>query len=185
MEKEPFTENEVPKDEAKESQPDRDITIKESEYKRLTKEAGEYKDKFIRAHADFENARKRLERERIEFTKYAHEGLILEFLGILDNLELSVKAAREKHEDYTAFLKGVEMVMAQIHQMLKKNGVKPIAAVGKKFDPHCHEILMQEETDQFDEGIVMEEFQKGYYLGDRVVRTTKVKLAQKKENDNE
>ncbi len=153
---------------------------KDAEYQKLAEEAAKYKDQYIRLYAEFENARKRMERERQEFVKYANEGLIAEFLSILDNLERSVEAAQAKHEDYEAFLKGVEMIMAQIHEMLKRNDVRPIEAKGLMFDPHRHEVLMQEETDGHEEGTVIEEFQKGYTLGERVIRTSKVKVAQKK-----
>jgi molecular chaperone GrpE len=94
-----------------------------------------------------------------------------------------VEAAQAKHEDYEAFLKGVEMIMAQIHEMLKKNDVKPIESRGLMFDPHRHEVLMQEETDGHEEGTVLDEFQKGYILGDRVIRTSKVKVAKKSEKE--
>ncbi len=72
------------------------------------------------------------------------------------------------------------MIMAQIYEMLKRNSVKPIEAKGKMFDPHSHEILMQEESEAAEEGTVLEELQKGYTLGDRVIRTSKVKVAKKK-----
>lgn len=153
---------------------------KDAERQKLAEEAARYKDQYIRLYAEFENARKRMERERQEFVKYANEGLIAEFLNILDNLERSVEAAQAQHEDYQAFLKGVEMIMAQIHEMLKKNGVRPIEARGLMFDPHRHEVLMQEETDSHGEGTVLEELQKGYTLGDRVIRTSKVKVAKNK-----
>ena len=166
--------------EAKESQ-DQFLQISEDEYKKLVEEVAQYKDKYVRLYAEFDNARKRMERERFEFIKYANEELLVEFLNILDDLQRSVDAAKVKHEDYAAFLKGVEMVMKQIHEMLKKNGVKPIEAKGKIFDPHCHEVLMQEETDQFDDGVVLEELQKGYCLAEKVIRTSKVKVAKKKE----
>ena len=154
--------------------------IKESEYRKILSEFEEYKDKYYRVHAEFENVRKRMERDKLEFLKYANEGLIAEFLTILDNLERSVEAARTKHEDYDAFLKGIEMIMAHIHEMLKKNGVKPIQAKGQIFDPHSHEVLLQEETDEGEDGVVVEELQKGYYFQDRVIRTAKVKVAKKK-----
>ena len=131
----------------------------------------------MRLFADFENFRKRADRERKEMIKYANQDLIIEFLGIMDDLERSVEAAQAKHEDYTAFLKGIEMVMARIYDLLKKNDVKSMETVGKKFDPHCHEILLQMPSADHDEGTVLEEFQRGYYLGDRVVRTAKVKVA--------
>ncbi|MFH1360979.1 MAG: nucleotide exchange factor GrpE [Candidatus Omnitrophota bacterium] len=163
----------------KETKPQKEkmVSVKESELEELKQEAGEYKDKFIRLYAEFENARKRMEREKFEFIKYANEGLVTEFLNILDDLERSVEAAKANHQDYTAFLKGIEMVMAHVYDMLKKNNVKPIEAKGKPFDPHLHEALMQEGTDQHPEGTIVEEFQKGYLLGDRVVRTSKVKVA--------
>jgi len=167
-------------EEKQKAKKDKVIKIKESEKRQLIEEAKEYKDKYVRLYAEFDNARKRMEREKFDFVKYANEGLIIEFLGILDNLERSVEAAQAKHEDYTAFLKGIEMVMAQVHDMLGKNNVKPIESKGKVFDHNCHEILMQEESD-VEEGTVLEEFQKGYYLGDKVVRTAKVKVAKKKE----
>ena len=75
--------------------------------------------------------------------------------------------------------------MAQIHEMLKNNSVKPIEAKGLMFDPHSHEVLMQEESDGHEEGTVLEEFQKGYTLGDRVIRTSKVKVAKRKRKKNE
>lgn len=162
--------------ESSEGAPEGKVSLKESEYHKLVKEAAEYKDRYLRLGAEFDNARKRFERDKTEFAKYAGEGLIVEFLNILDDLERSVEAASQKHQNYEAFLKGIEMVMAHIHDMLKRQGVKPIEAVGKKFDPHCHEILMQEPAEA-EEGTVLQELQKGYRLGDRVVRTTKVKVA--------
>lgn len=156
---------------------DLDISMKESEYNRLIKDAAEYKDKYLRLFAEFDNARKRMDREKMEFVKYANEGLLAEFLNILDDLERSMEAAKQKHEDYEAFLQGIEMVMAHIYEMLKKNNVKPIDVKGKKFDPHFHEPLMQEETESADEGTILDVFQKGYVFGDRVLRTAKVKVA--------
>lgn len=144
---------------------------------RWQREAAEYKDKWVRTMAEMDNLRKRSERERLQFVQYANEALVTEFLGILDDLERTVQAATSKHEDYENFLKGVELVMARVHEMLKKNDVRPMDAKGKPFDPHCHEVLMQEETDRCADGEVIEEFQKGYYLKDRVVRTAKVKVA--------
>jgi molecular chaperone GrpE len=158
------------------------IKVSESEYAQLTVEAAKNKDQYVRLYAEFENARKRMDRERLEYVRYANEELIVEFLDILDNLERSIESAKAKHEDYEAFVKGVEMVMTHIYDMLKKNGVTPILVEGKMFDPHRHEVLMQEEREDLDDGAVIEEFQKGYCLGEKVVRTAKVKVAKKKES---
>jgi molecular chaperone GrpE len=143
-------------------------------------ELAELKDRYVRLAAEFENARKRNERERIEFVKYANEGLISEFLDILDDLERTVQAAKANHHEQDALLKGIEMVMGRIQDMLKRHNVQPIKAVGEKFDPHQHEILMLVDSDEYKEGTIIEEFQKGYRLGDKVVRTAKVKVAKPK-----
>jgi len=180
------TEAQVKPDTAEKLQPDPGLAasemleISKADYENLVAEAAEYKDKYVRLFAEFENARKRTEREKLEFIKYANEGLLVQFLNILDDLERSVEAAKAQHQDYAAFLKGIELVMAHVYEMLKKNDVKPMESLGKKFDPHCHEPLMQVESNEHEDGAVVEEFQKGYYLGDRVVRVAKVKVAKQK-----
>jgi molecular chaperone GrpE len=158
------------------------VSLSVSEHKKLVDDLAQTKDKYLRVCAEFENARKRMDREKIEFLKYANKGLILEFLNILDDLERSFQAARAQHQDYTAFLKGIEMVMAHVYELLKRHGVQSIEAQGKLFDPHCHEVLLQEESDSLEDNTVIEELQKGYMLEDRVVRTSKVKVSKKKEN---
>ena len=173
------------KDEKKKEKKDDIVVLKKEEHQKLLDEVSEHKDKYLRIYAEFENMRKRTEREKLEFVRYANQELIVEFLSILDDLERSVEAARANHEDYTAFLKGVEMVMAHVYDLLRKNDVKPIEAKGKMFDPHCHEALMQEETDDAEEGTVLDELQKGYMLGDKVIRTNKVKVAKQKQNEQE
>ncbi|MBF0478369.1 MAG: nucleotide exchange factor GrpE [Candidatus Omnitrophica bacterium] len=157
------------------------VTIKQAELEALKAQLAECQNGTLRLYADFENTRKRMERDKQEFVKYANEKVIVEFLNILDDLERSVLVARSKHQDYENFLKGVEMIMSRILDMLKKHGVKSMEVVpGLSFDPHCHEVLMQEATNEMPDGSVMEELQKGYYLGDRVVRTAKVKVAKEK-----
>ncbi|MBF0385162.1 MAG: nucleotide exchange factor GrpE [Candidatus Omnitrophica bacterium] len=164
-------------------QEDKVMQIPEAEYLKLTSEAAVLRDKNLRLYAEFENTRKRMERERLEFVKFANEGLLSEILEVIDDLERTVKVAKEKHQDYDAFLKGVEMVMNKVNELLKRNGVKPIEAKGKMFDPHCHEVLIQEENADSAEGTVLEELQKGFLYNDRVLRTAKVKLAKGKEEE--
>ncbi len=161
------------------------VEVPEGEYKKLLQAVAELKDKNLRLYADFENTKKRLERDKLEFIKYANEVLLYDFLEILDDLERSVKVAQEKHQDYEAFLKGVELVMNRINSLLNKNGVKPIEAQGKMFDPHYHEVLLQEEREDCAEGTVVDELQKGFIFNDRVLRTAKVKLAKKKEEGSQ
>jgi len=161
------------------------VTLKDSEYQALLadkEEAAALKDRLMRLQADFENARKRMEKEKVDFIKYANEGIISELLNILDDLERSLEASEKNHEDHAAFLKGVEMILAHLYEILKKHEVQAIEAQGKKFDPHLHEALLQSETDGFPEGTVIEELQKGYKIEDRVIRTSKVKVAKRTEN---
>ncbi|MFA5089729.1 MAG: nucleotide exchange factor GrpE [Candidatus Omnitrophota bacterium] len=164
------------------------VLLKEPEFKELkaqAEKADDAQDKMLRLQADFENSRKRLEKERQEFVKFANEGIILELLGVLDDLERVVELAQSGHQDLSAFLKGVEMILAHLYEMLKKNGVKAIEAEGKIFDPNYHEALMQAENPAFPEHTVIEELQKGYLLHDRVIRTAKVKVSKAKAGEKE
>lgn len=153
------------------------IMVLEDEYQQMQKQLAESKEKYLRLLAEFENARKRQERERVEFIRYANEALLVDLLNIIDDLERAVVAAKEKHQDYDAFLKGVEMVMKQIADLLKKQGVEAVDPVGKPFDPYAHEILVQGPSADHDDGTVVELFQKGYKMGERIIRTAKVKVA--------
>ena len=164
------------------------VSLKESEYLKLKEEAEkakEYWDKILRLQADFDNTRKRLEREKQDFVKFANEGIILELLNVLDDLERTAELAQTKHQDFPAFLKGVEMILAHLYEMLKEYGVKPIEAQGRLFDPHCHEALMQVESKDVPENTVFEELQKGYLLNDRVIRTAKVKVSKQRTENKE
>ncbi|MBU0709767.1 MAG: nucleotide exchange factor GrpE [Candidatus Omnitrophica bacterium] len=177
--------NKNQKEEKEHSEPEKDdklITLKESEYLKLKEEADkaqEYFDRILRLQADFDNIRKRMEKERQEFVKFANEGIVLELLNILDDLERAAELTQSEHQDLSAFLKGVEMILAHLYEMLKENGVKPIETEGKIFDPHFHEALMQIEDKELAEHTIVEELQKGYMLNDRVIRTAKVKVSKK------
>ena len=158
------------------------VTLKQAEYLGLLEEAKKGKDgwdKMLRNQADLENTRKRLDREKQEFVKFANEGLILDLLNVLDDLERTVDLAESSKEDLTAFLKGVEMILAHLYEMLKNHGVKPIEAEGKIFDPNFHEALMQVENKELPEHTIIEVLQKGYLIHGRVLRTAKVKVSKK------
>lgn len=155
---------------------DKDIVLKESEYKKLVDDTAAFKDKYIRILAEFENARKRNERERAELIKYAHEEVIIEVLGLYEDMERSLEAAKKFTVDAN-IVKGLDLIVGRMRELLKSYDVKPVDSVGKKFDPNCHEAMMQAESPEHEDGTIIEEFQKGYWLGDRVVRTAKVKVA--------
>lgn len=166
---------------------EKNITLKEAEYLKLKEEADkakDYWDRILRLQADFDNSRKRLEREKQEFVKFANEGIITELLNVMDDLERTVELAQSQHQDLSAFLKGVEMILAHLYETLKDYGVKPIESEGKIFDPHYHEALMQVQDKDKPEHTIIEELQKGYLLNDRVIRTAKVKVS-KKPTDND
>lgn len=159
------------------------VSLSQEDFEKLKGQAvkaQEAQERIIRLQADFENMRKRFERERQDYVKFANEGIIAELLNILDDLERAVSLAESKHEDLPAFLKGVEMILAHLYETLKAHGVSPIKALGEKFDPHFHEALMQVEDKEKPEHTVAEELQKGYILNDRVIRTAKVKVTTKK-----
>ena len=155
------------------------VTMLESEYLMMKEQAQQLQDKVLRLQADFENTRKRQEKDRQDFVKFANEGIIIELLNILDDLERTVNLAESNTADWPAFLKGVEMILAHLYDMLKEHGIKPIEAQGKIFDPHFHEALMQTENKDLPEHTVVEELQKGYLLNDRVIRSSKVKVSKK------
>lgn len=158
--------------------------IPEENVQKLSEELASFKDKYLRLFAEFDNMRKRHDREKGEFVKYANEEVLTEILGVVDDLERSVEAAKAKHEDYSALLTGVEMILGRMRELLKKYNVKPIESLGKKFDPHAHEVLMMVESDKHDDDYVVEVFQKGYAMGDKVIRTAKVKVAKKSNGAN-
>lgn len=140
-------------------------------------ELKEMKETLQRVQAEFENYRKRTEKQKEDFLKYASSGIISEMLPILDSFELAIK----NKEDMENFKKGVEMIYSQLFSLLEKKGLKQIEAENKKFNPYVHEALMQEESDKED-GMVIEEFQKGYMLGDHVLRHSKVKVSKGKKS---
>ncbi len=182
-EKEELKENQEPN-----SGEEKTVSLKEAEYLQLKQDAEKAKDawdKLLRLQADFDNARKRWERDRNEFVRFANEDLLCDILTIVDELERSLELSQERHEDYTAFLKGVEMILAHLHDLLKKNGVCCIKAEGKCFDPNYHEALMQVEKDDLPEHTVVEEMQKGYTLNDKVIRTAKVQVSKKKKAETD
>ncbi|HOU35873.1 MAG TPA: nucleotide exchange factor GrpE [Candidatus Omnitrophota bacterium] len=162
------------------------VTITAAEYEQLkadAQKASENAEKIIRMQADFENIRKRWERERQEFAKFANEELLCDILNIVDELERSLELSQQKSENYAAFLKGVEMILAHIHDLLKKHGVTCMDAQGKCFDPQYHEALMTVEKDDCPEHTIIDEMQKGYMMHDRVLRTAKVQVSRKKQQE--
>ncbi|MDO8525104.1 MAG: nucleotide exchange factor GrpE, partial [Candidatus Omnitrophota bacterium] len=136
-------------------------------------------DKYMRAHAEFENARRRMEKDKADYARFANDSMILEFLPILDNLEIAEKHIKEA-KDFKAVQEGVDMIQVQIQKFLKDIGVERIKTLGCKFDPHMHEPLEVAEAEDKDEGDILSELKPGYKINGRLLRPASVRIAKKK-----
>ncbi|UZQ83901.1 nucleotide exchange factor GrpE [Thermoanaerobacter sp. RKWS2] len=136
-------------------------------------EAQEYLDIAQRLKAEFENYRKRIEKEKAEMIDYGQETVILELLTIMDNFERALASSG----DYNSLKEGIELIYRQFKKILDKFGVKEIEAEGQIFDPYKHHAVMQEEVEGKQPNEIIEVFQKGYYLKDKVIRPSLVKVA--------
>ncbi len=125
--------------------------------------------------ADFENYKKRAQKESQEFMKFANSGLIKDILPVLDNFELALK--NETMNEQTR--KGFELIYAQLYGILEDNGLKVIQTENQKFNPNLHEALLTEKNPSKEDGLILEELQKGYFIGERVLRHSKVKVNKK------
>lgn len=153
-----------------------DASHLKSEVQRLQTLADDYQQRSLRTQADFDNFRKRTQKEKEDFAKYASSKLITELLPIIDNFERAISAAGDI-ADNDSFAKGVGMIFRQLEGVLKAEGLEPMEAVGQPFNPEFHQAIMQVESDEHEEGIVVEEVQKGYKLKDRVLRPAMVKVS--------
>lgn len=150
---------------------------KVAENEKLKAELDEAKNKVLRAHADFDNLRRRTNKELEDSRKYRSQSLLDDLLPVLDNFERALQV--ESNDDNTnSILKGMNMVYNQLLEAAKKEGLEEIEAVGKEFDPNFHQAVMQVEDENHESNIVVEELQKGYKLKDRVLRPTMVKVSQ-------
>jgi len=141
----------------------------------LRRERDTLQDRLLRTAAEFDNYRKRIERERREWTEFAGADILTDMLPIVDDLERALQAPTTG--DVEAYRRGVELIHKQMTDLLRKRGVKTIEAVGTQFDPRVHEAVMQEVSADHKEGEVMAELRRGYTLGDRLLRPAVVKVA--------
>jgi molecular chaperone GrpE len=147
----------------------------DDEVSRLRRERDEYHDRLLRKAAEFDNYRKRIERDRREQNEWAAADLLIDLLAVLDDFERALRTdAPPGAEPYKA---GVELIHRQLAELLRKRGATPIEAIGADFDPHLHQAVAYEETPGAREGEVVAELRKGYKLGDRLLRPAFVKVA--------
>ena len=134
----------------------------------------ELNERIVRLTADFDNFRKRAQREKDEARQFANQGLLEKLLPVLDNFEMALTAVKDADPSVRD---GVQMILDQLLGVLKESGVEPVDATGKPFDPNLHEALSQEETTEVEEGTVVQQVQRGYKLNDRLVRPARVVVA--------
>lgn len=139
----------------------------------LRAENQQLKDRYMRTLADFENLRKRTEREKADFFRYAIGGVLKDLLPVLDNFDRALDHAEEGDE----FHKGVSLIYKQLYEVLQKHGLRPIEESGVHFDPNIHEAVVREEDDSVPSHTVTAILQKGYFLHDRLLRPALVKVA--------
>src|SRR5213595_2126706 len=132
-----------------------------------------FRDLAMRSQADFENYKRRCAREKEEAIKYANNSLLQRLVAIIDNFELGLAAAKEQGEQSPIY-SGMVLVQKQLNDLLAENGLHPIEAEGKKFDPNLHEAIAHEPSNQFPEGIVLRQTRRGYRLKDRLLRPSSV-----------
>lgn len=132
-----------------------------------------FRDLALRSQADFENYKKRSAREKEEAIKYANSSLLERLVSIIDNFELGLAAAKEQGEQSPIY-SGMVLVQKQLNDLLAENGLQPIEAEGRKFDPNVHEAIAHEPSDQVPEGIVLRQTRRGYRFKDRLLRPAKV-----------
>jgi molecular chaperone GrpE len=141
----------------------------------LQRERDDYKDRWVRKTAEFDNYRRRIERERREQADQAVVDLLQELLLVVDDFDRALEV--DAGEDIAAYRKGVDLIQGKLHDLLRKQGLKPIDALGTDFDPNIHQAVMHEVSPEHREGEVIGELRKGYVLNDRLLRPAMVKVA--------
>lgn len=147
-----------------------------SEPSELQRQRDEFYDLLLRKSAEFDNYRKRIERERQAFAEATAGSVMEDLLPIMDDLERAL-AADPAADGTDAYRKGVELIHRQLDELLRNRGVRPIEALGADFDPHVHQAVSHEPAEGHRDGEVIEDFRRGYMLGDRLLRPSMVKVA--------
>jgi molecular chaperone GrpE len=162
-----------------------ELVASRAELKRLQAELAEAKDASARRQADFENYRKRIERDKGEAHNRIVGDVARKLLPVLDNLSRALDAERSvqnrESKEFRHFLHGIELINKQLSDVLESFGITPIDAVGHRFDPHVHEAVVTEPSDEYEPDMVIEEIARGYKLGDRLLRPSMVKVAARTE----
>lgn len=158
-------------------EPDTTIQNLQQEIDALKAELKEKNDKYLMVLAESENARKRMQKERQEMMQYAVENALLDFLSPMDNMEKALDFASKMSDEVKNWALGFTMILQQFKQIFEEKGIVEYSSLGQKFNPFLHEAVETEETQEVPEDTIIEEFSKGYKIGDRPIRVAKVKVA--------
>lgn len=142
-------------------------------------ELSELKDKYLRALAETENVRKRMRQQNEETARLQRENLLRELLPVVDNLERALEAARGGGSNPQSIMEGVEMVLRSLHDLLRSQGVTAMTAVGQPFDPQVHEAVDHVQSEKHPPNTVVNEFHRGYLIGDRMLRPARVSVSKR------
>jgi molecular chaperone GrpE len=158
-----------------------ELVATRAELKRVEAERADLLDQLARRQADFENYRKRVERDRTDMYNRMVGDVVSKLLPVLDNLRraLDTEASQQagESEEFRHFLQGVELIYKQLSDMLENLGLQPVAALGQRFDPHVHEAVITEQTEEYEPDTVIQELVRGYRLGEKLLRPAIVKVA--------
>ena len=153
----------------------------EEKIESLEQEAKDSYDKFLRVSAEFENYKKRSLREMEDFRKYANETLLGDFLSIVDNLERAIQSTSTENHSNNSTVQGVDLTLKEIFKIFERFGVTSIESLEKPFDPAFHQAVLQEETEEHPDNVVLKELQKGYMIKERLLRPAMVVVSKVKE----
>lgn len=167
------------KDNPKEKDKSKSDKIKE-EIQEKDNKISELTEDLQRLQAEFENYKKRSEKSCTEFKQYAKQEIILKILSTIDSFELALKNTKDNEK----FVQGIELIFSQLMNVLESEGVRHIECIGKDFDPYKHEVLLQTESNEEDQGKVIDELMKGYMINDKVLRYAKVKIGKAKKEES-
>ncbi len=158
-----------------EEKPDNELEIQLAQ---KCAEVEELKERILRLHADFDNYRKRTNKEKEEWFQYASQGVVMNLLPVVDNLERALSSMEQQVDDQQSLIAGINMIYRQLMDVLQREGLQPIEALGQIFDPLLHEAIMQVPVEEGQEdNLIVEELRKGYRFKDKVIRPTMVKVA--------
>lgn len=169
-------ENEVDIDTEVEKEPSNTESVPEVSMESLKSEIDQLNDKYLRLNAEYQNYRKRVEKEKSDIFKYGSEKLFIEMLPIMDNFERALSASEQENIE-SKVLDGIKMIKKSLDELFDRNGVKKIDAMGMPFDPIKHHAVMTVESDDESSDNVIEVFQDGYALNDKVIRPSMVKVS--------